>query len=43
MVTEQDGKIGNPETKKGGNGACGEKKDAGEGPDSGRIVHVPWY
>lgn len=38
MVPEQDGKIGDPETKKGGNGTGGQKKDAGKGPDQGCLI-----
>jgi hypothetical protein len=42
MVSEQDRKIRDSETEKGGDGACCEKKDAGEGPDQGCLVYVPY-
>jgi hypothetical protein len=42
MVPEQDREIRDPETEKGGDGACREKKDAGEGPDQGCLVYVPY-
>ena len=42
MVPEQDRKIGDSETKKGRDGACREKKDAGKGPDQGCLVHVSY-
>jgi hypothetical protein len=41
MVPEQDRKIRDSETEKGGDGSCREEKDAGEGPDQGRLVYVP--
>jgi hypothetical protein len=42
MVSEQDGKIRDPETKERGDGACREKKDAGKGPDKGCLVCVSY-